>query len=191
MDKSGGRDEADRQALLAGRQPQSKSNMGLPRAAVADRDHVLSASDVLAAGKLQHHCLVERRDHRELETVQALDRRKPRLLDAALDHPLLPVDQFELGERSKQRLTCVLAAARAAAVIFGSTALHVSADLVDSPSRSCRRRPNCKGQDCLTRGSALTQETCNRPNSFTPASNVTGMASKVGFVSASAARMTV
>src|SRR5207248_11739441 len=95
MDQSGGCDEADRQALLAGRQPQSKSNMGLPRAAVADRDHVLSARDVLAAGKLQHHCLVERRDRREIETVQALDRRKPRLLDAALDHPLLPVDQFE------------------------------------------------------------------------------------------------
>ncbi len=35
MDQSGGCDEADRQALLAGRQPQSKSNMGLPRAAVA------------------------------------------------------------------------------------------------------------------------------------------------------------
>ena len=69
--------------------------MGLPRAAVADRNHVLSASDVLAAGKLQHQCLVERRDRRKLETVQALDRREPRLLDAALDHPLFPVDQFE------------------------------------------------------------------------------------------------
>src|SRR5438270_7976853 len=92
----------------------NKSNMGLPRAAVADRDHVLSARDVLAAGKLQHHCLVERRDRREIETVQALDRRKPRLLDAALDHPLLPVDQFELGQA--QQITRVVDA-------FGSALL--------------------------------------------------------------------
>src|SRR5439155_23355980 len=72
MDQSGGCDEADRQALLAGRQPQSKSNMGLPRAAVADRDHVLSASDVLAAGKLQHHCFFKRKDRREVETSRLL-----------------------------------------------------------------------------------------------------------------------
>src|SRR3954464_4743723 len=97
MDQSGGRDEADRSALLAGSQPPSESNVGLPRAAVADRNYILSASDVLAAGKLQHQCLIERRDRRELETVQALDRREPRLLDAAFDHPLFPVDQFELG----------------------------------------------------------------------------------------------
>src|SRR6266699_264657 len=114
MDQSGGRDEADRQALLAGRQPQSESNMGLPRAAVADRNHVLSASDVLTAGKLQHQCLVERRDRRKLETVQALHRREPRLLDAALDHPLFPVDQFELGQA--QQITRVVDA-------FGSALL--------------------------------------------------------------------
>src|SRR5690242_17829807 len=51
-----------------------------------------------AASKLQHQCLIERRDRRELETVQALDRREPRLLDTAFDHPLFPVDQFELGQ---------------------------------------------------------------------------------------------
>src|SRR5437879_3672148 len=97
MDQTGGRDEADRQALLAGSQPQSESNVGLPRAAVADRNHVFSASDILAAGKLQYQCLVERRDRRELEAVQALHRREPRLLDAALDHSSFAVDQFELG----------------------------------------------------------------------------------------------
>src|SRR5437764_6912928 len=93
---------------------QSKSNVGLPRAAVADRNHVLSASDVLAAGKLQHQCLIERRDRRELETVQALDRREPRLLDTAFDHPLFPVDQFELGQA--QQITRVVDA-------FGSALL--------------------------------------------------------------------
>src|SRR6516225_4991303 len=114
MDQSGGGDEADRQALLAGGQPQSESNVGLPRAAVADRNHVLSASDVLAAGKLQHQCLVERRDRRELETVQTLHRREPRLLDAALDHSLFPVDQFKLGQA--QQITRVVDA-------FGSALL--------------------------------------------------------------------
>ena len=54
MDQSGGRDESDRQALLAGRQPQSKSNVGLPRAAVADRNRVHSADDVRTAGNLEY-----------------------------------------------------------------------------------------------------------------------------------------
>ena len=50
VDHGGRGGEADRQALLAGRQPQSESNVTLAGAAVADRDHVLSASNVLAAG---------------------------------------------------------------------------------------------------------------------------------------------
>src|SRR6202035_5898532 len=100
------RDEADRQAFLAGGQPQSKSNVRLPSAAVADRDHVLAASEVFAAGELQDQCLVERRDRREVETVQALHRRGPWLLNAALDHPPFPVDQFEFGEA--QQVTRIL-----------------------------------------------------------------------------------
>jgi len=86
--------------------------VGLSRAAVADSNHILSASDVLAAGKLQHQCLVERRDRLELETVQILDRREPRLLDAALDHPLFPVDQLELGQA--QQITRVVDASGSA-----------------------------------------------------------------------------
>ncbi len=71
-------------------------------------------SDFGAAGKLQHQCPIERRNRRELETVQALDRREPRLLDAAFDHPLFPVDQFELGQA--QQITRVVDA-------FGSALL--------------------------------------------------------------------
>src|SRR5258705_5283559 len=98
VDQGSGRDEADRQALLAGGQPQSKSNVRLPSAAVADRDHVLAASEVFAAGELQDQCLVERRDRREVETVEAFDRREACLLNAALDHPSFPVDQFKFGQ---------------------------------------------------------------------------------------------
>src|SRR5246127_5447222 len=72
--------------------------MRLAGTAVADRDHVVAASDVLAASELQDQCLIERRDRREVETVQALPRREPCLLNAALDHPPFPVDQFEFGE---------------------------------------------------------------------------------------------
>src|ERR1700740_3327474 len=98
MDHGGCGGEADRKPLLASSQPQSESNVSLAGAAVADRDHVLSASNVLAASELQDQCLVERRDRREVEAVEALHRREPRLLDAALDHPSFPVDQFEFGQ---------------------------------------------------------------------------------------------
>jgi hypothetical protein len=42
VDHGGGGGEADRQALLTGRQPQSESNVRLASAAVADRDRVLA-----------------------------------------------------------------------------------------------------------------------------------------------------
>src|SRR3954468_1846208 len=71
--------------------------MTLAGAAVADRDHVLATSNVLAAGQLQHQCLVERGDRREVKTVEAFHRREPCLLDAALDHSAFPLDQFEFG----------------------------------------------------------------------------------------------
>jgi hypothetical protein len=96
--QGGGGDEADRQALLAGRQPQPERNVRLAGAAVADRDDVLTARDVLAAGKLQDQGLVQRGERHEVETVEAFHRREPRLLDATFDHPAFPLDQFEFGQ---------------------------------------------------------------------------------------------
>src|SRR5437763_8533612 len=72
--------------------------MRLAGTAVADRDHLVAASEVLAASELQDQCLIERRDRSEVETVQALHCREPCLLDAALDHPPFSVDQLELGQ---------------------------------------------------------------------------------------------
>ena len=69
VDHRGRGGEADRQALLTGRQPQSESNVSLSGAAVADRDRVLAASNVFAAGEFQDQCLVERGDRGEVETV--------------------------------------------------------------------------------------------------------------------------
>ena len=42
--------------------------------------------------------LLSEGDRREIETVEALHCREPCLLDAALDHPALPLDQFEFGQ---------------------------------------------------------------------------------------------
>ena len=51
VDQRGGGDEADRETLLAGRQ--AEGDVGLAGATVAERDAVLAALDVRAAGQLQ------------------------------------------------------------------------------------------------------------------------------------------
>src|SRR6516165_11344964 len=53
VDHGGRGGEADRQPLLTGGQPQSESNVRLASAAVADRDGVLAASNVFAAGEFE------------------------------------------------------------------------------------------------------------------------------------------
>ena len=67
VDQRGGGDEADREALLAGRQAETEGDVGLAGPTVAERDEVLAALDVLAAGELQDQRLVERGDDLEVE----------------------------------------------------------------------------------------------------------------------------
>ena len=68
VDQRGGGDEADREALLAGRQTaETEGDVGLAGPTVAERDEVLAALDVLAAGQLQDQRLVERGDDLEVE----------------------------------------------------------------------------------------------------------------------------
>jgi len=57
VDESRRRDEADRQALLAGRQSEPERDVALARPAVADGDDVLAPLDVVRARQLQHHIL--------------------------------------------------------------------------------------------------------------------------------------
>ena len=71
VDQRGGGDEADRETLLAGRQAETEGDVGLASATVAERDEVLAALDVRAAGQLQDQRLVERRDDLEVEAVEA------------------------------------------------------------------------------------------------------------------------
>src|SRR3954451_24251727 len=72
--------------------------MGLARAAVAERDDVLPPLDVLAPRQLEDQRLVERGNGQEVEAVEALDRGEMSLADPALHHPLLALDQLELGQ---------------------------------------------------------------------------------------------
>ena len=85
-------------SLLAGRQPQAQGDVRLAGAGVADRDDVLAPRDVFRAGEFQHQGLVERGERQEVKAVEAFDGREPGLLDAPLDHPPFPLDQFELGK---------------------------------------------------------------------------------------------
>ena len=72
--------------------------MGLAGAAVADGDDVLSALYVFAAGQLHDQCFVHRGDGQEVRGVQALRGGEVCRADAALDHALVAVDEFQFGE---------------------------------------------------------------------------------------------
>ena len=99
VDQAGGGGEADRETLLAGGQAEPERDVGLAGAAVADRDDVLAARDVLRAGQLQHQRLVERRQMPAKSKLSRLfTAGNLRLLDPPLDHPPLPLDQLQLGQ---------------------------------------------------------------------------------------------
>ena len=88
----------DAEALLAGGEAQRERDVRLAGAAVAERDDVLMAQNVRAAGELEDEHLVEARDRGEVEGVEAFDRREARLPDPPLDDTPLAVDEFELRE---------------------------------------------------------------------------------------------
>src|SRR6516164_4375950 len=90
--------ETDRQTLLAGRQAEPQRNVALAGAGVADRDDILTPLDVFAARKLQNESLVQRRQCREVEAVEAFDSWELGGLDAAFDHAPLTLDQLQLGQ---------------------------------------------------------------------------------------------
>src|ERR1700716_1611737 len=102
MDEGRGGIESDRQPLLTGRETEPETNVGLAGAAVADRDDILPAGHILRAGELQHEGLVERRNGGEVEAVQALHGREPRLLDPTLHHAPFAIDQLYFAQ-AKQK----------------------------------------------------------------------------------------
>ena len=70
-------EEERSEAALASGKPKRQRDMGLASPAVAQRDDILAASDILAAGEFQHEHLVEAGDGGEIECLEVLDRRKP------------------------------------------------------------------------------------------------------------------
>src|SRR5947208_8723360 len=102
MDESGGGVKADRQPLLAGGESEPETDVRLASTAVAHRDDVLPAGHILRAGELQNEGLVERGNGGEVETVQALHGREPRLPDPALHHAPVAVDQLQFGQAQQK-----------------------------------------------------------------------------------------
>ena len=72
--------------------------MALAGAGVADRDDVLAALDVLRARQLHDERLVQIRERREVEAVEALHGWELGRLDAAVDHAPLPLDDLGLDK---------------------------------------------------------------------------------------------
>ncbi len=72
--------------------------MRLAGAAVAQRNDVLAAQDIFAAGQLKDEHLVQPGDGGEVERVEALCGRETRGTDAPFHRPGFAVYQFELDQ---------------------------------------------------------------------------------------------
>src|SRR5258707_1100187 len=81
-------------------------DMALARAAVPDRDNILSTLDILRPRQLHDERLVQRWQRGEVEAVEAFNGREPRRLDAPLDHAALAIDQLLFGET--QQVPCII-----------------------------------------------------------------------------------
>jgi hypothetical protein len=121
--QGGGGGEADLQSLLAGGQAKSQADMGLSRSRWPERNDVLAPIDKFATSELRRQGLVQRRDHLEVEAVEAFGGRELRGLDAPFDHPALALDQLQLTE-PQQVLHMVLALGRALPGQLGVLALE-------------------------------------------------------------------
>src|SRR3954466_4700461 len=104
MRESVRREEEGREAPLTRRQAERQSDVALARARIAKRDHILPGQDVLASGEVQNEHLVQARDGRKIEAVQALHGREPRLADPPLGHPPLALQQLKLQQLKLQQL---------------------------------------------------------------------------------------
>ena len=89
MNQGGGRDEADGEPLLAGRQTETEGDMGLAGSPVAERDDILTTLYVFASRQLQNQHLVERGDGLEVEAVEAFDGGEPSLQIAPIETAVL------------------------------------------------------------------------------------------------------
>ncbi len=85
-------------ALLASGKPQGQGDVGLAGSGRPQRDAVLSLLDPFAPRQLQNQRLVERGLGGEVEGVEALDLRKARQANAALDVAPLAIDALQFAQ---------------------------------------------------------------------------------------------
>jgi hypothetical protein len=72
--------------------------MGLAGAHAAEQHDVGRLRDELAAEQFKHLVAVETRLRGEIETIQGLENREVRFLDATLDPPLAPFGDLEADQ---------------------------------------------------------------------------------------------
>ena len=101
MNQGSGREEADGEPLLAGRQTETEGDMGLAGAAIAKCDDVFTTLDVFTTRQFQNHHLVERWHGFEVEAVQAFDGGELGHPDPPLDHSAFPINQLQFGQANK------------------------------------------------------------------------------------------
>ena len=85
-------------ASLACRHAQGDGDMGFAATAGAKSDDLLASIDKIRAGQIHNQFLVECGDRIEVETLQALDGREPRRLDASLNHAGFAVYQLQFDQ---------------------------------------------------------------------------------------------
>src|ERR1700720_4032335 len=76
--------------------------MRLAGAAVAESNNIVVGDDIFTTGQFENERLVERWNGSEVERVETLHRGKAGGADAALDHALFAIDEFEFGETQKE-----------------------------------------------------------------------------------------
>jgi len=102
-------DDADSQALLAGRQTKAETNVRLAGAAVSHCDVVLIAGDLITAGQLHHQHLMQRGHGLEVKAVEAFECRELCGFDPPFHRAAFPVDQFQFGEAQPRSIDkCLL-----------------------------------------------------------------------------------
>ena len=102
MDEPGRRGKGDGKAALTSGKAERQADMRLSRAAVAQSDNVVAGDDIFATGKFENERFVERGNGGEVECVKALHRRETGGADAALDHALFAIDEFEFDEPQQE-----------------------------------------------------------------------------------------
>jgi len=102
MDQGCRGDEANREALLTSSEAETQGNVRLAGTAWSKGDDILAPLDPFAAGQFQHLHLVQGRDRLEVKAIETFYRWELRGLDPALNHPPLPVDQFQFHQSGEE-----------------------------------------------------------------------------------------